>query len=637
MKINIKPLLTGTTLVVASTTGIMADPPKTITHPVFGAMKGRISHKEDLDFYHQKVKDPNKPLENEYDEGLLAQNFIKYVLNADSLEQASVPQGDIENFVDECCWSQAGMAALKVITANYMREYDRIEQFCKDHKGDLKTCYDFSQTEKGKALYEKERQIFELEEKLKELFFKTNRNNKDVLKLEISREDLMNLYKHFSKEDSLLKDSESWLKTLKQKDDYGFCITSYRGILTVYKHFQSEQTGDFRIGCWAVQCGSNRYKRLETFYTENKQALGKLINDIGSLCLSGNTIEPGSECESGIRCFYSEYKKDLKVLSELCSTAALGELGNQDVRTQNYKETTKEANEKKFSCIRRSVMPACYFPILYRHFFVENDPEYSTIEAVNKFLYRALKLEDDDEFCTFVQETLSIGLRKEPEEIKNYHVDFFGKFSAFTGDRCDSLLHELMHFMNAIDCFEAAENAPDISLNTSENIKKNIEVVVSKLEFSREDIYPKKEKKENEEDKEEDEEAANAESDGEFTDDELDDIRSKLEDTLGNLYDKACETWTMYGIFICQDKQNPEKYEFYYDPINEAVANVECKIIDGNKRQVVRTGHCMFDDQNRIDSDDETSSLTIKVLAKKIGIYRFYFDNDKGLRELIDK
>ena len=303
------------------------------------------------------------------------------------------------------------MAALKVITANYMREYDRIKQFCKEHQEQLKTCYDFSQTPAGKELYEKERQIFELEEKLQELFFKTNRYNEAVLKWEISREDLVKLYKHFSKEDSLLKASGSLLETLKQKDNCGFCITSYPNILTVYKHFQSKQIGDFRIGCWEVQYGSDRYKRLETFYAKNEEALGKLFNDIGSLCLSGNTIEPGSKCENGIRCFYSEYKEDLKVLLKLCSTAALGELENQDVRIQNYRETTKKANEKKFSCIRRSVMPACYFPILYRHFFVENDPEYSTIEAVNKFLYRALKLGNDDKFCVFVLETLSIGLK----------------------------------------------------------------------------------------------------------------------------------------------------------------------------------------------------------------------------------
>ena len=94
MKINIKSLLTGTTLVVASASNIDAVPPKglklipneTVTHPVFGKMEV-ISHKEDLEYYHQKVKDPN-----EHEERVLAENFIEYVLNADSLKQANIPR-----------------------------------------------------------------------------------------------------------------------------------------------------------------------------------------------------------------------------------------------------------------------------------------------------------------------------------------------------------------------------------------------------------------------------------------------------------------------------------------------------------------------------------------------------------------
>ncbi|MBR1844092.1 MAG: hypothetical protein IJ793_04460, partial [Opitutales bacterium] len=226
---------------------------------------------------------------------------------------------------------------------------------------------------------------------------------------------------------------------------------------------------------------------------------------------------------------------------------------------------------------------------------------------------------DDDEYCIFVPETLSIGLMKKPETIKNYHVDFFGRFSDFKGDRYGSLLHELMHFMNRIDSFDGAEESVDIDLDTdSTDIIKNTKVV-SELKFSKEDIYPKEE------------------DNGEFNKDELGDIRGKLEDTLGRLYDDACETWTMYGIFICQDKQNPGEYEFYYDPINEAVADSECKIIGGEKKQVVRTGHCRFDDKDRIDSDDETSSLSIEVLDKKTGIYQFYLNNKRSLRELIGK
>ncbi len=559
----------------------MADPPNgiklidkaKIKHPVFAAMKV-ISHKEDLDFYHQKVKDPNKSLfENEYDEGVLAENFIKYVLNTDSLQQANIPQKDMEKFVVETCNSQAGMATLKVITANYMREYDRIKQFCKKHEGELKECYDFSQTEEGKELYEKERQIFELEEKLKELFdLKTDLHKHSKVKVEISREDLLKLSK--------------WC--YGQKD-------------------------------------------------------GNLFE--GKIPLSDEIINSHKRRERNIRKYFGpECKDELKALSDLCKEAEQ-ENKNSDFDKQEfikfgktlekaYKKETEKENEKKFSCIRRSVVPACYFPILYRYFFIKDDSEYANIQAVNKFLYRALKLKNDDEFCTFVSETLSIGLMKETEKIGNYHVNSSGKFSAFTGDRYGSLLHELMHFMNAIDCFEAAENAPNISLLTFKSkIIENIEVV-SKLKFSKEDIYPKKEKKESEEEEEENEEATQK-SNEELDNEKLEDIRNELEKTLGILYDNACEVWTMYGIFICKDKQ-PGEYEFYYDPINEAVSDAECKIIGEARKQVVRTGHCQFVGTEEEHIDPE-SSLTIEVLNKKVGIYQFYFDKGEDLRKLIDK
>ena len=578
MKFDIKSLLTGTTLFVASTSNINAVPPKgislidgaTVTHPVFGEMKV-ISHKEDLDFYHQKVKDPNKSLfENEYDEGVLAKNFIKYVLNADSLKQANIPQSDIAKFVEETCYSQAGMAALKVITANYMREYDRIKQFCKEHETELRACYDFSQTDEGKEFYEKERQIFELEEKLKELFYlKTDPHRLSKVKVEISRNDLLNLSEYCQNQ----QDKDSLEGPLPLSDE-------------IIKSFE-----------WRP------YNIRNYFCLECKDEL-KMLSD---LCKEAE--QENKNLDFGKR----EFIELGKMLEDL------------------YRKETKEENEKKFSCIRRFVIPACYFPILYRHFFVKDDLEYSDIGTVNKFLFRALKLENGDKSCVFVQETLSIGLRKETEKIENYHVNSSGKFSAFTGDRYGSLLHELMHFMNAIDCFEAAENAPNISLLTFKSEIIANTGVVSKLKFSKEDIYPKKEKKENEEEEEREE------SDKELDDEKLGDIRDKLEETLGYLYNNACEAWTMYGIFIRKDKQNPRKYEFYYDPINEADADVECKIINGEKRRVIRTGHFMFDDGNRIDPDDETSPLTIGVLNKKIGIYQFYFDEGETLRNLIDE
>ena len=116
MKINIKSLLTGTTLVIASASNIDAVPPKgiklidgaTITHPVFGEMKV-ISHKEELEYYKKKTKDliGKDPFGDEDNEAkLLGENFIKYVLNADSLKQAEISQEDMEKFVDGCCHSQ---------------------------------------------------------------------------------------------------------------------------------------------------------------------------------------------------------------------------------------------------------------------------------------------------------------------------------------------------------------------------------------------------------------------------------------------------------------------------------------------------------------------------------------------------
>ena len=473
------------------------------------------------------------------------------------------------------------MAALKVITANYMREYDRIKQFCEDHKADLKTCYKFSQTKKVEALCEKERQIFELEERLKELFdVKTDPHRHSKVKVEISREDLVKLSK--------------WCQGQKNENFFEVKIP-----------------------------------------------------------LSDEIINSHERREYNIRRYFGpQCKGELKALSKLCEEAEQ-ENKNSDSDKRKfielgktlenaYKKETEEVNKEKFSCIRRSVIPACYFPILYRHFFVEDDSKYSDIKTVNKFLYRALKLEDNDKYCIFVPETLSIGLRKKAETIKNYHVDSFGKFSAFKRDRYGSLLHELMHFMNRIDSFDGAKESVDIDLDPwSTDIIENTKVV-SELEFSKEDIYPKKEKKENEEDEEE----YNGKDNREFTDKELGDIREKLEKTLGDdVYDDACETWTMYGIFICQDKQNPGKYEFYYDPINEAVADSECKIIGVEEKQVVRTGHCCTldddddddDDQNRIDSEDETSLLAIEVLDKKIDIYQFYFNKGETLRDLINK
>ena len=147
MKLNIKSLLTGTTLVVASASNINAVPPKgiklidgaTITHPVFGEMKV-ISHDEDIKYY------------NEHCRYSVVKDFMKYVVDVDSWEDSNVSSKDVQTILRNCVANtRAGKAMLKVITANYMREYDRIKQFCEKHKAQLETFYEFSKTEEGKV------------------------------------------------------------------------------------------------------------------------------------------------------------------------------------------------------------------------------------------------------------------------------------------------------------------------------------------------------------------------------------------------------------------------------------------------------------------------------------------------------
>ena len=642
MKFDIKSLLTGTTLFVASASSIDAVPPKgielipgvTITHPIFGEMEV-ISHKEDLDFYKKKVRE-------EEEEGvreswrILEENFIQYVLGDDAFEQCeNFSQGNIEHFVRRVISkSVAGMAMLEVITANYMREYDRIKQFCENHQAELKACYDFSQTEKGKDLYEKERQIFELEEKLKDLLWKiqSERLESQFSKSGISSDDLKNLYEYFRKEEEVFNNElkESWTQ-LRKEDSEGFFIgeKDYEPFCKLYEHFlkknddDSDDDSDNNLAIHqSIGQDSERYKKLQKFVVDHQTGFENFFN-IGDLCFAGKTLLRDSFDERCCRNYYSEHTKDLEQLSlfrqeeaELLETAKLNTeaesfLASMDKLEKLYKEETKKVNEEKFSCIRRSVIPACYFPILYRHFFVKGDPKYSDIENVNKFLYRTLKFKDGEKGCSFDWRTLSVmgnwdEEEEEEEEIQNYHVNDRNEFlDCNVENRTTPLQHELMHFMNAIDDLNRLKACEKISKKLVGIIKTD--GIACKLEIQI--VKPKEE-----ESKEE----------GDYGDRCI----TKL---LRKLYDNGGEMWAMYGVCICEDKQNPGKYILYYDPINEAFANAKAL-------GVVRTGHARFKKENHIDSDNEESPSEIEVLEalnKKIGIYNFYFSEGKKLRKLV--
>ena len=196
---------------------------------------------------------------------------------------------------------------------------------------------------------------------------------------------------------------------------------------------------------------------------------------------------------------------------------------------------------------------------------------------------------------------------KDPQ--KYYWVDTEGELlTKTTGDEaidtnetedeeCSSLHHELLHFMN------------DICWSTQEKIKA-------------EDIF----KKNN---------TLLAQLEKEF--DEY-----NVTFVLGELYDDSHEMWAMYGILYVPDTENKGKGEFYYDPINEADSDGECKILvtretdfvrdEGevyslveHEEPLVRTGHGISTSENNI--------ACIKELNEKKKIYSFYFN--KKLREWI--
>ena len=175
MKINIKSLLTGTTLFAASTTGIMADPPKgielipgvTITHPIFGEMEV-ISHEKDIGYYNDKAKCLDST-----DTKALVRNFMAYVLDDNSYKGDEVSENAIREILDErIAVTKSGRGMLKVITANYMREYDRIGKFCEANKDALARCYEESLKHKAYlkhcCLTEKLKRDYEIEVNMSE-------------------------------------------------------------------------------------------------------------------------------------------------------------------------------------------------------------------------------------------------------------------------------------------------------------------------------------------------------------------------------------------------------------------------------------------------------------------------------------
>ncbi|MBR1844004.1 MAG: hypothetical protein IJ793_04005 [Opitutales bacterium] len=542
MKFNIKSLLTGTTLVVASTTGIMADPPKelklipneTIDHPVFGEVKV-ISHEEDIKYY------------NEHKEYDLVEDFMKYVVDVDSWKDSNVSSEDVQTILSNCVANtRAGKAMLKVITANYMREYDRIKQFYEKHKAQLETFYEFSKTEEGKVWCSEAKKVFELGEKLRETYedkvCRFLRQTKLESNTEVPEGDLLEFYRYFA---------------------------------------QKRNTTDTHFELWGkiVEQGTTLYNRLEKFYDTNE-------SDLKTYCDTRENLEKEALSNKWI---------------------AIGiEL------KEAYEEATRIENEKKFLCIRRKIIPPCNFPTLYEHFLKGK----MSIENINNVLFRALKLTDGKTGC-LDPISLRIDLFDPKEVQKNYYVNEEGTFvDTNPGDEAiidwhgDSinekynvLLHELMHFMNIIACY-----------HPSNSISFHPEVEDLKL----------------------------CQKDFNCDEGELEDLKRVLSEYV---YETGYEMWNMYGmLYLAAYDRDGKVSESYYDPINEAVANAECKCfgckyerdeydeieVIQKKEKFVRTGHATYSKEG---DKGKLFASCIKELNEKKGIYKFYFD--EKLRNLI--
>lgn len=114
-------------------------PMSTVTHPVFGKMKV-IDHKEDIEYY------------NKHCGCDLINDFLTYAIDVDTWKDSNISRTDVRTVLRECVANScAGKAMLKVITAYYIREYERIKKFCLEYESELKRFYKFSETESGKA------------------------------------------------------------------------------------------------------------------------------------------------------------------------------------------------------------------------------------------------------------------------------------------------------------------------------------------------------------------------------------------------------------------------------------------------------------------------------------------------------
>ena len=621
MKINIKSLLTGTTLVAASTTGIMADPPKgielipgvTITHPVFGEMKV-ISHEKDIQYYNGKEKHLDSA--DAEARGELVGNFMAYVLDGNSYKENEVSEKAIQMILDQqIAATKSGRGMLKVIMANYMREYDRIREFCETNKEALEKCYTVSRK------HETYLEHCCLTEKLKRDY---------ELEVNMSERETSETFASMQKEGSECVFQEMYK-----------CFNEKLGEAAVLKAVLNVADGKYKQR--SLNTYKERYfKKLEAFYNAHKSDLEKL----------------------------STFKKQEQT-KEIEEFTKLGEQ-----LAKKWKDAIRKQQEESFSCMRREDIPFCYFPILYAH-FISKDKKYSDIKDVNNYLFRTLRLVSGQGGLGSEKFELAadFGMKKCDMYYVNSDGEFFDKNLGDEGkiqdgiEKYSALHHELIHFMNDC-CIHDSKQFRELNKHVIEAKKMDLQLSCDDFKEKIDDDKDIPYKNVFDFHRRCCEDPVDACIQCKAKEDVLKSEVKKFKGVLCDSYDNNHEMWTMYGILFTpavsddedsEDGENSDesdsedsriiKGDFYYDPINEAVSNAECKFFGKansggdpfKKMKLVRTGHtpiekpcykeCLDKFSKAIEDSKKERVEAIEILAKKKNIYGFYFN--ETLRDLI--
>ncbi len=100
---------------------------KTVDHPVFGEMYV-ISHKDDINYYNSKITEAEDTAE------VLVDNVLKYVVEISS---PSIKQDELRDTLLKMASTKVGRNTLKVLSAKYMKVYDKYKEFCNKYNYDI--------------------------------------------------------------------------------------------------------------------------------------------------------------------------------------------------------------------------------------------------------------------------------------------------------------------------------------------------------------------------------------------------------------------------------------------------------------------------------------------------------------------